>query len=160
MFSQRLKLCALNDDDADDIYKIRSCTLINKYINRKPCESLIEAVSFIEMIHEKSREGDVIYWAIRLISDDTMAGTICIFGFKDQFKCEIGYELLPEHQGKGIMLEAVKCVMNFCTANFGTKQILADVMIENERSIALLQKFNFTQIEILEDGFVKFEKSL
>ena len=75
---------------------------------------------------------------------DKLIGTICLFDFSDDnLKSEIGYELLPEFQGKGIMQEATLKVMDFGIQRIGLNLIKAYTHSENQSSTRLLEKFNF-----------------
>ena len=75
-----------------------------------------------------------------------MIGTICLFEFADDnFKAEIGYELLPSYQGKGLMQEAVSKVLEFGFQHLGLNSIEAYTHSENQSSTRLLEKFNFTK---------------
>jgi ribosomal-protein-alanine N-acetyltransferase len=58
---------------------------------------------------------------------------------------EIGYELLPEFQGKGIMQEAVAKIIEFCFQALKLKSLEACADMNNRPSIKLLEKFNFVK---------------
>lgn len=158
----RIYLCPLSSDDVDGIYQLRSNPIVNSFIDRKPCESKEEAFAFIQMIEEKSASGDVIYRSIKMKETKDMTGTICVFNFlNDDESCEVGYELLPEHQGKGIMNEALKLILDFCKNELSKKIVFAEVKNNNIKSISLLEKLGFAQEEEAdEDGYLKFVKKI
>ena len=56
---------------------------------------------------------------------------------------EIGYELNPKIQQKGIMSEAMKTVLEFGILQMNLKIIEAYTHKNNVASIALLEKYNF-----------------
>jgi len=73
-----------------------------------------------------------------------LAGTICLFGFSDENnKCEIGYELLTNFQGQGIMKEAAEKVIDYAFNTIKVQKIEAFLHRDNQRSIKLLEKFSF-----------------
>src|SRR5438477_351890 len=81
---------------------------INKYLDRQTSNTIDDARAFISKVNENINKGDSLYWAITLRDKNILVGTICLFGFSDEnYKCEIGYELLTNFQGQGIMKEAV-----------------------------------------------------
>jgi ribosomal-protein-alanine N-acetyltransferase len=85
-----------------------------------------------------------LYWAITLNDKNILVGTICLFGFSDEnYKCEIGYELLTNCQGQGIMKEAVEKVIDYAFNTIKVKKIEAFLHKDNQSSIKLLEKFSF-----------------
>ncbi|GAB4093755.1 hypothetical protein GCM10028786_26820 [Flaviaesturariibacter terrae] len=69
---------------------------------------------------------------------------ICLYGFSDDSAgCEIGYELLPGFQGKGIMREALEKVINYAFHTLNVQKIDAFFHRENKRSQKLLETFSF-----------------
>ncbi len=84
---------------------LRSDTIINEFIDRKPTETLEDALNFIRNI----KNNELLYWAIVQTHNGKLIGTICLFDFSDELnKCEIRYELLTDYQGQGMMSEATK----------------------------------------------------
>ena len=112
--TERLTLRQLISSDDKEIFALRSDDNVNKYLDRKPSNSIDDARNFIQTINENIQRNDSIYWAITLNGTDKLIGTICLFDFSnDNLKAEIGYELLPGFQGKGIMQEATSQVIDF-----------------------------------------------
>ena len=142
--TERLVLRQLAGSDENEIFALRSNRDVNKYLDRKPSKSIDDAKAFIQAINESIQKNDSIYWAIALNNTDKLIGTICLFGFsEDNLKAEIGYELLPGFQEKGIMQEAVSKVIDFGFRHIGLTSIDAHTHSENQRSTRLLEKFNF-----------------
>lgn len=147
--TERLKLRQLSENDAEEIFLLRSDTVINKYLNRKPCETLNDAIEFIRKINQNSA---LSYWAITLKGSEKLMGTICLFGFSEELKKgEIGYELLAEYQGQGIMIEATKKVTDYAFRTLKLKTIEAFTHKDNLSSTRLLQKLNFTETGIIDE---------
>ena len=89
---------------------------------------------------------------------DKLIGTICLFDFSDDnLKAEIGYELLPEFQGKGIMQEATSKVIDFGIQRIGLNLIKAYTHSENQSSTRLLEKFNFKKNSSSEGNLMIFK---
>lgn len=146
--TERLTLRQLSESDVQEIYLLRSDKTINKFLNRKPSETLDDALSFIKNI----RSNELLYWAITQTKSEKLVGTICLFDLSDELsKCEIGYELLADHQGKGIMSEALQKVVGFAVDTVGVKTIEAFTHKENHSSTKLLEKLNFQRINIVEE---------
>jgi ribosomal-protein-alanine N-acetyltransferase len=142
--TQRLTLRQLVIDDKQAIFNLRSDSEINKYLDRPPCNSIDDAANFIKKINENIDKNMALYWAITLSGQNNLVGTICLFGFSDENEsCEIGYELLPNFQGRGIMREAVKKVIAYAFNTIGIQKIVASLHRDNQPSIKLLDKVLF-----------------
>ena len=154
----RLTLRQLVSSDDNEIFALRSNDNVNKYLDRKPSKSIDDAKTFIQTINKNIQSNDSIYWAITLNGTDKLIGTICLFDFShDNLKAEIGYELLPDFQGKGIMQEAISKVIDFGILHIGLNSIEAYTHSENQNSTRLLEKFNFKKDNAGEGNFIMFK---
>ena len=145
--TERLTLRQLLDSDVQEIFLLRSNTLINKYLDRQPSKTLKDALGFIENIKNNS----LTYWAITRKENEKLVGTICLFDVsEEQKKCEIGYELLREYQGKGIMTEAANKIIKYSNQTLGLKTIDAYTHKENESSTNFLKKLKFKSMDSVE----------
>ncbi|QHT66128.1 GNAT family N-acetyltransferase [Rhodocytophaga rosea] len=142
--TERLILRQLVSSDDKEIFALRSDNNVNRYLDRKPSKSIDDARIFIQTINENIQRNDSIYWAITWKGTDKLIGTICLFDFcDDNLKAEIGYELLPDFQQKGIMKEAASKVIEFAIQHIGLHSIEAHTHAENQSSTKLLEKLNF-----------------
>lgn len=92
-----------------------------------------------------------ILWAITYKDSDDLIGTICLWNFsKEQSKGEVGYELSPIFQGKGIMQEALRAVLEFGFEDLNLQNIEGIVNEKNEKSIQLLEKNQFLNNEVID----------
>jgi len=144
--SERLTLRQLSIDDHHDIFALRSNPEINKFLNRPPCRTTEDAISFINTVNENIAKSNSCYWAITLTEAKTVVGTICLFDFSSENNsCEIGYELITKFQGQGIMKEAAQVVIDYAFQTLKFKKILATTHYGNQHSTNLLLKFNFVK---------------
>ena len=156
--TERLTLRQLTNSDDKEIFALRSDDNVNKYLDRKPSKSIDDAKNFIQTINENIQRNNSIYWAITLNGTDKLIGTICLFDFsKDNLKAEIGYELLPDFQGKGIMQEATSKVIDFGIQHIGLNSIEAYTHSENQSSTRLLEKLNFKRDSAADENFTIFK---
>ena len=156
--TDRLILRQLVSSDDNEIFALRSDNNVNKYLDRGPSKSIDDAKTFIQTISENIQKNDSIYWAIALNSTDKLIGTICLFDFSDDnLKAEIGYELLPDFQGNGIMQEAALRVIQFGFQHVGLNSIVAYTHSENQSSTRLLEKLNFKRQSADDDNFMIFK---
>ena len=142
--TERLTLRQLVVNDEQEIFTLRSDKEINKYLDRQISNTIDDARNFITKVNENINKNDSLYWAITLRDRNILVGTICLFGFSDENgKCEIGYELLTNFQGQGIMKEAVEKVIDYAFNTVNVKKIEAFLHRDNQSSIKLLEKFSF-----------------
>jgi len=151
LISERLTLRKLSKNDSEEVLQLRSDTEINKFLNKKPSKTVENALNFINSIIENESD-ELFYWAITKTGEDKLIGTICLFDFLgDLKKCEIGYELLTEYHGQGIMIEAAEKVIEFAIKIPELKTIDALTHKNNKSSTQLLQKLNFRKLEDIVD---------
>ena len=144
IITQRLILRKLKIKDAQEIMILRSDESVNKFIDRPKSIDLNEAKKFIEKIENGINNNQWIYWAITLKDDDTLIGTICLWNISiENDMSELGYELQPYFQGKGIMQEAITKVIEYGFNKMKLEIITAFTHAGNSRSTNLLLKNNF-----------------
>jgi RimJ/RimL family protein N-acetyltransferase len=142
--TERLTLRQLVINDEQEIFTLRSDSEINKYLNRQVSNTIDDARNFINKVNENINKNDSLYWAITLSDKNILVGTICLFSFSDENdKCEIGYELLTNFQGQGIMKEAVEKVIDYAFNTIKVQKIEAFFHRDNLSSVRLLDKFSF-----------------
>ena len=152
--TERLVLRKTNESDLESILFLRSDLSVNKYIDRPPAKSLKDAEDFLVKISNGLEEGKNINWTITLNGSDNMVGSICLWNFsEDQKVGEVGYDLKPNFQGKGIMTEAIKRVIDYGFNNLQLKKIEAYTHHSNESSKKLLVQNNFNLVEGKKDEY-------
>ena len=106
--------------------------------------SIDDARNFINKVTENINKNDSLYWAIAFTNKNILVGTVCLLSFSyENDKCEIGYELLTNFQGQGIMKEAVEKVIGYAFNTIKVQKIEALFHRNNQSSIKLLAKFSF-----------------
>ena len=157
--TERLSLRMITPNDAQDIFEIRSNLKINQFLHRNPPKDSFEALEFILNIKRKSANKEIIFWGISLQNNPKLIGTICLWKFSEDRKtAELGYELLPEYEGKGMMSEAVNFVLNYGFQDLKLDRIEAFTNKNNSDSIKLLQNLKFILNENRRDE--KFPENL
>lgn len=97
-------------------------------------------------------------WAITRIGEARLIGTVVYWNVvEEKQEAELGYELLPEYQGKGIMTEAVKKVIGFGFGDLKFKTIVAEPKKGNVRSIKLLEKLGFRLSRETDGGYLIYQ---
>src|SRR5438045_6658980 len=114
LITYRLILLELKPGDAEQIFKIRTDPRVNQFLDREPTKSVDESLKFINNILKAQIKEDGMMWAITLKNGPKLIGTAVYWHIvKEEDKAEIGYEMLPEYFGQGIMREALTEVIRF-----------------------------------------------
>jgi ribosomal-protein-alanine N-acetyltransferase len=142
--TERLVLRRVNENDANEIFALRSNPETMKYIPRPLVKSIDDALEHIAMIDAKIESNEGINWAITYKDNPKLIGIIGHYRIKpEHFRAEIGYMILPEYNGKGIVSEAVKEVVKYGFNEMKLHSIEAIIDPENFGSEKVLQKSGF-----------------
>lgn len=118
---------------------------MNKYVDNPPCASIEEAREWINKINTAISGNESIFWGICLSGQEQLVGGFCFWNLSPEHnKAEIGFGIYPEHQGKGLMDEALKAGLQYGMEKMGLKHIEAYTHPENAPSIRVLEKNGFT----------------
>lgn len=137
-------------DDAQDIFMLYSDENVVKYIPLTLFTSVEDAIFEINWYDKIFKEKTGLRWVIEETKTKKVIGTCGYLNYENEHnRIEIGYDLKPEYWGKGIMQEALSCIIHFAFTSMGINKIEAKVEPENTSSIRLLEKLNFCQEGIL-----------
>lgn len=153
--SERLRLRQVTLEDANEVFFLRSDKEVGKYIAREPEKSINSAKNFILARQKDIESHKIAYWAITIKGDERLVGSICLWNFtKHNTVAEVGYDLHPDFQKKGIMNEALEVVLNFGFKTLKFHQIEAFTQKKNKSSVELLKRNNFVQHPTrIDEGF-------
>lgn len=144
--TERLLLRRLIMDDRYELMWLRSDDRVNRYLERGKSMNINEATDFVAKIDKNLEEDKSGYWVICLAENRTLIGTICLWHFEpEKDQVELGYELSPMYQGKGIMHEAARKIIEYAFDTIRAKIIVAITDPHNEPSKKLLERFDFKQ---------------
>jgi ribosomal-protein-alanine N-acetyltransferase len=144
--TERLLLRRVNEKDVNEIFALRSNPETMKYIPRPLAKSIADALEHIETIDAKIDTNEGINWAITYKNDSKLIGIIGHYRIKpEHYRAEVGYMLLPEYNGKGIITEAVQEVVKYGFNEMKLHSIEAIISPENFGSEKVLQKCGFAK---------------
>jgi ribosomal-protein-alanine N-acetyltransferase len=144
--TQRLLLRRVGDNDAGQIFKLRSNPETMKYVPRPLVKTNEEALQHIANIDAKIESNEGINWAITLKGTPEFIGIIGHYRIKpEHFRAEIGYMLLPEFRNLGIISEAVAEVVRYGFNQMNLHSIEAIIDPENWASAKVLENNHFVK---------------
>lgn len=144
--TERLLLRRVNDTDVNEIFQLRSNPETMKYIPRPLVTTTEEALEHIATIDARIDSNEGINWAITLKGDSKLIGIIGHYRIKpEHYRAEIGYMLLPEYSGKGIISEAVEEAIRYGFEVMQLHSIEAVIDPDNIGSARVLEKLQFAK---------------
>ena len=153
--TERLLLRQIDNSDVKEVYALRSNPATMQYIPRPLVQNEEEALDHITMINSKIENNDGINWAITMKGNPKLIGIIGHYRIQPQnYRAEIGYMILPEYNGKGIVTEAIKAVLRYGFEEMKLHAIEAVIDPRNLASERVLQKNGFVkEAHMLENEF-------
>lgn len=152
--TKRLKMRKLTDDDAHDVFLMRSDPEVMRYIPRPLALTEEDALALIRMVNDFSDNNEKINWGIEWKATGQIIGTIGFVNIKpSHFRAEIGYALARDWHRKGIMSEALLATMKHGFEEFHFHSIEAIVDAENIASASLLISTGFRQEAFFKEDF-------
>ncbi|SMC59607.1 GNAT family N-acetyltransferase [Moheibacter sediminis] len=134
--NQNILLREVQHEDSEFITEI-------SYYDGQKANSIAQAKEMNNKINKNYKEGDSIHWLILEKNTHQIAGTCGYYrGFTNN-SGEIGCILLPEFQGKGIMQNALRLIIDFATNEMKLNRIWAATSIENHQAIKLFNRLGF-----------------
>jgi [ribosomal protein S5]-alanine N-acetyltransferase len=153
--TERLILRHIDNEDVGSIFALRSNPETMQFIPRDLQKTTQDALEHIGQIEETIQKNEGINWAITFKNNPKMIGIIGFYRIKpENHRSELGYMLLPEFHGKGVITEAILEVLKYGFNVLCFNSIEAIIDPENFASERVLQKNGFVkEAHILENVF-------
>jgi len=154
LITKRLTLRQINEDDKNDLFVLRSDNNVMQFIDKPKAKSPDDAAKLIRLITDALNNNEGITWGITLKKGGGLIGTIGYWRIvKEHYRAEIGYLLHSGHQGKGLMQEAISCVLGYGFKTMKLHSIEANVNPANAASIKLLKKNSFIREAYFKENY-------
>lgn len=140
----RLQLRCPSLGDLEPMFRQATDPRVIKHVWRAPAASIEVTRAKLELILENLRKGDGVAWTLASPGDGSFLGTAALWRWdKPNFRVEIGYDLVPEAWGQGLVTEALEPVLRFGFEQMGLHSVEAHVHPDNVGSIRVLEKHGF-----------------
>ena len=114
--------------------------------------TLEETQAQMEFYADLERNGTGIYWAICNLGNNLFYGVGGLNGInREHRKAEVGFWLMKEYWGMGIMQEAMEIICHYGFTHLGLHRIEGQVETENKNCIKAMQKLGFKHEGTLQD---------
>ncbi len=154
ILTERLRLRELTPQDIDTITVYQSD---ERYLEHYPwsTRSRAESQALVERFMQWARKDPRFKFQLGITDrvDGRLFGTCGLrcnsVGSKHG---DIGYELSPEYWGQGFATEAVAAMLEFGFKEIELDEIEARCVVANQRSVRLLRRLAFREVELLPPG--------
>ena len=154
LITNRLFLRQMLRQDAEDLFVLRSDPRVMKYIDRPMARSIDDTLELVKKNEDALAKNEGVNWAITLKENSRLIGTIGFWRIMpEQHRAEIGYAMMPEYHGKGIMQEALSAVLNYGFNAMQIHSVEANINPANEASKKFLEKNKFIQEAYFRENF-------
>ncbi len=139
--TERIILRQIKDDDIQGIYRFYSGGDTLKNIARDFFTKTEQAVEKLNLFRKHYEEKKAIWWTFTQKPKDNFIGFGGLFEIsKESSKAEIGYGLLPDYWGNGIMSEVVEKLIDFGFNKMKLHKIYGRITPGHNASIRILEK--------------------
>ncbi|WP_228235501.1 GNAT family N-acetyltransferase [Allomuricauda sp. M10] len=146
LFTERLVISEAGLSDSTFILELLNSPSWLQFIGDKGIRTEEDAKNYIRnsLLNSYKANGFGLY---KLVFKESMAPLgLCGFLKRDYLeKPDIGFALLPEFEGMGLMFEASHALIEYARSTLDFDEILAIVTPANKRSCQLLEKLGFAR---------------
>ena len=153
--TERLVLRRMTISDKLDIFAMQSDPKMSEHSDSQPALDISETIAYIEKMEAGVDDGKWLIWAMEDKLTKKVIGTVCIWDFSnDQKTAELGYGIIPEARGKGLMQEALTAAVTYGFSTLKMDFLDAYTEENNQPSIRLLQRCGFEEVDrVTDEGF-------
>jgi [ribosomal protein S5]-alanine N-acetyltransferase len=150
--TKNLLLRRMEHKDIDDIFQMREDSRMHEYTDTKPDNSLEETKAYIDKMNKGVDENKWVIWAIENKESKKVIGSISIWNIDmEQRSGELGYGIIPDYQGKGLMKEALLSVIDYAFKIMKLRALDAYTEETNVESYQLLENCKFEKVNKVDD---------
>ena len=156
--TERLLLRQFVESDLENVFKGLSDPEIIKYYGVS-YQTLDDTKAQLRFFADLEKDNTGIWWAVCSLDNDRFYGAGGLNSLsKEHKKAEIGFWLLKEYWGQGIMTEAIPLICNYGFDHLGLHRIEGFVESENENCKNAMKKLSFKHEGTMTDCEIKNER--
>lgn len=154
--TENLLLRRMGQQDVADLFAMRSDPRMHEDTDTKPDLSMDETKVYLDRMNKGIDANAWIIWAIEHRQTGRVIGTISIWNLKaEQVSGELGYGIIPDYQGQGLMREALLAVVDYGFSVMKLQILEAYTEENNVRSCGLLKRSGFVEADrVEEEGYI------
>ena len=148
---ERVRLRPLTSADLPQLLAIFGDPLVSRFIGIPLLRDERDAQILLTDIHAQAEARLLYQWGLEAVEPGLVVGTCTLASFSWQHqRAEIGFALANAEQGRGLMTEGLRLLMDHAFGELRLHRLEADVDPRNERSLRLLERLGFQR-----EGFAR-----
>ena len=142
----RLSLEPYNDSHYEGLRVMDNNPGVMRYISKGIVKTAEETRESIKSVQSRWHKYGFSWWAIKEKSSGAVVGAACLqyLANIEGAPLEIGWRLIPEHNGKGYATEAAKAIIDFAADHIGANYLVAVADPGNIPSQRVMQRLGMT----------------
>ncbi len=142
----RLKLEPYHDDHYEGLRVMDGDPGVMRYINQGIAKTPEETREGIRRVQARWAKYGFSWWAIKEKASGEVVGAACLqhLANVEGAPLEIGWRLIPAHNGKGYATEAAKAIIAFAAEQVGATYLVAVADPDNVPSQRVMQRLGMT----------------
>ena len=151
----RLLLRQFKEPDLENVFLGLSNLEVIRYYGVH-FKTLEETKKQIEWFAELEKNETGIWWAVCSSDNSNFYGAVGLYYLNSELKkAELGFWLMPEFWGKGIITESLLLAIDYGFQKMHLKRMEAEVETENRMSIMVMKKLQFVYQRTKKDCEIK-----
>ena len=151
--TKNILLRKIDRSDVHDFFEMRNNRKMHEYTNTPVDKNTEETNAFIDKMNNGLDAKKWMVWAIEHKQSNKVIGSISIWNLEKEAKRgELGYGIVPNYQGLGLMKEALLSVIAYGFDVMKLKILEAYTEENNRSSIKLLESCKFSEIDRVEES--------
>lgn len=144
--TDRLQLEPFKDSHYEGLRVMDSDSGVMRYINQGIAKTPDETRESISRVQARWETYGFSWWAIKEKTSGDIVGAACLqhLANVEGAPLEIGWRLIPKHNGKGYATEAAKAIIVFAAKRIGSTYLVAVAEPENIPSQRVMQRLGMT----------------
>ncbi len=140
----RLILRPVAAGDLNALFSVNGDEEVVRYTPQSPWLTPADGEAWYSRVSANHESGAALQFVIVLRDGAGPIGTVVLFHFNEPVGSgEVGYSLLREHWGKGLMTEALAAFVEFAFTTCGLRRLEAQLDPRNVASARVLEKIGF-----------------
>lgn len=142
--TSRLVLRPLGARDDGQFWRLRTDPVVVQWLDGPRWNSIDEAREQRLKLQSGIEGGKWFFWGLSETASGPLLGTVCLWNFSpDRTDAEVGFDLFPSRQGRGLMAESLDAVLAWAWGNLPLQAVSALTHHDNAPARRFLEKRGF-----------------
>ncbi|MBQ8781914.1 MAG: GNAT family N-acetyltransferase [Oscillospiraceae bacterium] len=143
--TERLKLVPLDEKYLESTHRYASDAENTRYMMNLPNDTIEETREFLRMCETEHQKERPLFYEMAVIKEGVHIGAVSMHLDDNYETAELGWIILPEHQGCGYAGEAALALMRYAREKLSVHHFTAHCDSENFASEGVMKKLGFSR---------------